>query len=77
MSPREFEIMLECLGRTPATTAELLHVSDRAVRRWLSGQRAVPFLVAAVLGLLLKRKIVAGDIVDETVSEIMRKLAEG
>jgi DNA-binding transcriptional regulator YiaG len=42
MNNHEFKRYLSTAGLTQAKTAELLHVTDRSVRSWVSGKYPIP-----------------------------------
>lgn len=52
MSPTDFRHTIESLGLTQAGVSRILGVSDRAVRMWIAGDRAVPEPVAKLLRLI-------------------------
>ena len=55
MTAAEFNIVLELIGWSRNTLAQRLGMgSDRAVRRWSSGQNAIPPAIAAWLLLVAR-----------------------
>ena len=65
MTPVQFQKALGRLGLNQTQAAKLFHVSDRAIRRWVAGDRAVPPVVSIILYLLL-----AGIVTTEDVERI-------
>jgi predicted transcriptional regulator len=62
MTANEFAVTLESLGMTRARIACLLGVSERGVYHYVSGDRPVPPLTAAVLRLLRSGRITPTDL---------------
>jgi len=56
MSARQFEKALDTLGLDQVRAAELLNVTDRAIRFWISGRRPVSGTAEAFLRYLLSTK---------------------
>jgi predicted transcriptional regulator len=54
MNNHEFKKYLSVAGLTQAKTAELLHVTDRSVRSWVSGKYPIPRWVEELLHFKLQ-----------------------
>lgn len=52
MTPDEFRAAIERLGYTQTGFASFVRVHERSVRRWASGEHAVPGWVEVVLRLM-------------------------
>lgn len=63
MTPTQFRAAIDRLDLSQVGAARLFGYSDgRVVRRYISGERAVPEPVAILLRLMLSGKITADDI---------------
>lgn len=57
MDSDQFRAAMESLGLSQVEASRFLHIEDRTIRRWLKGDRNVPFAVAALLTLMLEKGI--------------------
>ncbi len=63
MTAKQFQAAIDRLGLSQVGAARLFGYSDgRVVRRYISGERAVPEPVAILLRLLLAGKITVDDV---------------
>lgn len=63
MTPAQFRAALDRLGLSQVGAAKLFGYSDgRVVRRYISGERAVPAPLAILLRLMIAGKISAADV---------------
>jgi hypothetical protein len=58
MTPDRYAEVIEKLGLTQVAAAEFLGYDPRTSRRWVSGDLAVPKVVAMLLELMVKTKSV-------------------
>jgi len=62
MTPAELHAILARLGLSQAGAASLLRVNVRTMRRWMDGEIAIPFVVAAVLRLIACGRLSIDDL---------------
>lgn len=57
MTPEEYEDAIAALGLTQTSSAKLLGVDARTVRRWVAGDRDIPAPAVRFLRFLVAAKI--------------------
>lgn len=62
MTANQFKTALARLGLTQVGAARLLKADDRTVRRWIAGERSIPWSIATIIRLLLAGKIKPDDL---------------
>lgn len=62
MTPADFSSALSRLALSQSGAAAVLGVSDRALRMWISGDRAVPEPVAKLMRLMVAGKVSPDDV---------------
>jgi hypothetical protein len=62
MTADQYREALEALGLKPTEAARFLHIDERTGRRWTSGERDVPWVVAALLSVMIARRISAASV---------------
>lgn len=62
MTPAQFERCIATLGLSQTAASVFLDVSDRQVRRWVSGASPVPEAVSKLLRLMVRLKIKPEDV---------------
>ena len=57
MTPERYAQVIEKLGLSQVKTAEFLGYDPRTSRRWISGDLAIPKVVAMLLELMVRAKV--------------------
>jgi len=64
MTATDFRATLASLGLSQSEASRVFGVSDRAVRMWVAGDRAVPEPLAKLVKLLASGKVIVDDVRD-------------
>ena len=73
MQPQQLRSLLEKAGLTQAEAARLIGVTDRTMRRYVSGATRVPRVVVCALLYVIH---VQQDLEREAAGEVMRRFAK-